>query len=590
MKRLGLGFRISKMMPLDNSGKSISVAQIETEVHRFLGDKEPEVLCISGRWGVGKTFAWNYFLRRVKDAVALRRYSYVSLFGVNSIEELKYAIFENSIPSSSIGVEPSLDSLMSNTSALAERFGKKSLWFFQQLPKVKGYVGGLGPLWFLSVKEMIVCIDDIERHGKDLRVRDILGLVSVLKEQKKCKVVLILNDEALERESDKEDFKTFLEKVVDAFLKFVPSSEECVKIALPDPHGIGKMLADDFVILGISNIRVMRRIERAARHLGRMLGRFNEQVVRGVVHSVALLGWSVYEPNRAPSLEYLRNRLTKVYGPKPKEPQSEEETAWDRLLEAYNFFGMDEFDEVLLDGLRNGFFDETAINGHASALNERVTKEKISEVIRASWVPFHDSFANNTEEVRDAIYKAAIGNVEYLSLLDLNNVAVVLKGLGNSDKAKEVIAAYVASRRVNPQALNLDAFPFRNRIDDPDVIDALKANFVEAKKLRDPIEIILGFAQKTGWLNSEIDQLASLPADEYYRIFKLLNGDALRTAISACLEFDRVANATPGMREISARARQALLHIGKESPLNSLRVEAYGIRLDHSSPEDHAVD
>jgi hypothetical protein len=27
------------------------------ELERFLGDKTPEVICIKGRWGVGKTYA-----------------------------------------------------------------------------------------------------------------------------------------------------------------------------------------------------------------------------------------------------------------------------------------------------------------------------------------------------------------------------------------------------------------------------------------------------------------------------------------------------------------------------------------------------
>jgi hypothetical protein len=61
------------------------------------------------------------------------------------------------------------------------------------------YLGGLGPVRFSSVKETIVCIADIERRGNSLGDQEVLGLVSALKEQKKCKVVLILNHEALER-------------------------------------------------------------------------------------------------------------------------------------------------------------------------------------------------------------------------------------------------------------------------------------------------------------------------------------------------------------------------------------------------------
>src|SRR5689334_10262907 len=132
----------------------MSTKVVESEIRRFLSSEEPEVLCISGRWGVGKTFAWNRYLKeaQLQKTIALKRYSYVSLFGVNSLEELRYSIFENTINSADIGIEPSLETLRSNTAAAAERLGRKSLWFLQQLPIVKTYVGGLGPVWFLAVK------------------------------------------------------------------------------------------------------------------------------------------------------------------------------------------------------------------------------------------------------------------------------------------------------------------------------------------------------------------------------------------------------------------------------------------------------
>ena len=75
----------------------MSIRLVKEEIKRFLNSPEPEVLCIKGKWGVGKTFTWNeYFKQAVKDnKVSLQNYSYVSLFGQNSLEDLKYAIFEN---------------------------------------------------------------------------------------------------------------------------------------------------------------------------------------------------------------------------------------------------------------------------------------------------------------------------------------------------------------------------------------------------------------------------------------------------------------------------------------------------------------
>jgi len=69
----------------------------------------------------------------------------VSLFGVNSIEELKYAIFENAAASADAGIEPSWETFQSDTAAVAKQLGKKSLSLLQQLPNIKGFVGALAP-------------------------------------------------------------------------------------------------------------------------------------------------------------------------------------------------------------------------------------------------------------------------------------------------------------------------------------------------------------------------------------------------------------------------------------------------------------
>lgn len=286
----------------------MSIELVKSEIRRFLSTEDPEVICISGHWGVGKTYAWKRYLSeaQAEGKIAAKRYSYVSLFGVDSLDELKYSIFENSVKSTEIGVEPSLETLRSNTAAAAERLGRKSLWFIQQNPFVKNYVGGLGPMWFLSIKETIICVDDIERRGKNLPAGEVLGLVSTLKEQKQCKVALILNEDALE--NDVEEFRKYREKVVDISLKFEPSPEECARIALAGDTKAVKLLAENCVMFGISNIRLIKRLERIVRGIEILLAEFDEQVLRQAVQSLTLLTWSVYEPGTAPSLDYLLKR------------------------------------------------------------------------------------------------------------------------------------------------------------------------------------------------------------------------------------------------------------------------------------------
>src|SRR6266481_5973212 len=90
---------LERSAPRATGTERMSVKHVNEEIARFLGSGEAEVLCIRGKWGVGKTWTWAKALEAAQQssAVGLPRYSYVSLFGVNSLDELKFSIFENVI-------------------------------------------------------------------------------------------------------------------------------------------------------------------------------------------------------------------------------------------------------------------------------------------------------------------------------------------------------------------------------------------------------------------------------------------------------------------------------------------------------------
>jgi hypothetical protein len=62
--------------------------------------------------------------------------------------------------------------------------------------------------------------------------------------------------------------------------------------------------------------------------------------------------------------------------------------------------------------------------------------------------------------------------------------------------------------------------------------------------------------------------------------FASIRVQIFRKILHTCLQFDGIGNATAEMREISKRAKDALLRIGKESPINARRVRTYGIKVE----------
>ncbi|MGO4621310.1 hypothetical protein AB4Z34_29290 [Ensifer sp. 2YAB10] len=272
-----------------------------------MATKDPEVLCIRGKWGVGKTYAWKKYLVDAADKkkLGLDNYSYVSLFGLNSLEDLRYSIFENTVTADKLKTGPDLDTLgtLLDKGKNASRKARTMMELLSSVLKMPGVANTILKSAFLLVRNQIICIDDLERAGKGLEARDVLGLVSFLKEERKCKVVLLLNDKEL---SDKVEFDKQLEKVADVTLAFDLSPEEAVRIALSQDDPVAELLRPQIVRLGITNIRVIKKIERLANRLVGLLHGFDKVTIEQALATVALAGWSVHQPNVAPTLDFIR--------------------------------------------------------------------------------------------------------------------------------------------------------------------------------------------------------------------------------------------------------------------------------------------
>ena len=551
----------------------MSVELVKHEILRFLSSNNPEVLSISGEWGVGKTFCWKKYLAEANH-VALDRYAYVSLFGVNSLDELKYSIFENTVKIEEASKAADLETFTSMLES-AEKL-RKYMWVANLVPGLRTYFSAASPAFFLSVRNQIICIDDFERKGEKLESKDILGLVSFLKEQRSCKVVMILNADALS-EKQKGEFQKYLEKVVDTSLNFMPSASESVQIALTDGAEINSLIYDCCIALGISNIRIIRKIKKLACAIEPHLKPYNEQVLLGAVKSLALFTWSYSIPDKAPPLEYVQNRnaIREMMSSVAKREKkiSQEEAAWNALLDAYGFRYMDDLDKVLLEGVKNGFFDPQALGNAAAQLDEQITTTVSRGSFESAWESFHDSFSNTQEEVINTIHQSFLKNVQYISPMDLNGTVTLFKEVGRSDLAKEIIDYHVEKRA------DRKLFDLRTHlpITDPDVVNAFKEKFDSFEEAPKPAEILVKMAEGNSWNPDDLATVSNMSVDDYYRIFKMKTGEELKLLISFCLQFDRTLNATSEMKEISKRAREALQLIGKESRINALRVQKYGV-------------
>ncbi len=551
------------------------------EIDRFLATPTPQVLSISGKWGVGKTHAWDEAVKNLGGNAPLERYSYVSVFGLRSLEALKTAIFESTVRLGTTILEPTVQSFYENLSVygpldVLEQSGRRSVGklvkLFGQAPYVGKAVELMAPSTALFIKNQIICIDDLERAGEGLSVMDVLGLVSSLKERKGCKVVLLLNEEGLGPQASV--FREYLEKVVDQAISFLPTAEESATVAFAADDPLGRRVGARTTSLGITNIRVVRRIRRFLQHLETALASRHAGVTDRVVQSLALLGWCVFEPKFAPNLDRITqfNRFGGIFSDAKR---TDEELRTDVLLSAYDFAEFEEIDEVVLNGLKTGAFDMHRFEDAIDDLQLRLMKEEDRQAIDSPWTVFKDSF----EEDLDGFVGSLVESVErYAASMTPSEASVViqtLRDLGRSREAGRLVTVYLDAQENRPREFFASVQNGHWSNADPEILAAFRRRIEVMPIDRDLGDVLLGIGRKSPSTPRDIEYLASVPVEEYHALLKRLRGDDLHTAILVAQRFEEVMSSDELHREITRRMTQALRLVGEEGPLNARRVRPY---------------
>ena len=96
------------------------------------------------------------------------------------------------------------------------------------------------------------------------------------------------------------------------------------------------------------------------------------------------------------------------------------ESRWRAMLQAYEYTWTDEFDLVLMDAVKKGYFDERRLEAEARRQSAKFAKGRREGSFEAAWRKFHDLFAADQEEVLDGIYGAFVKNIEYVTPVKLN--------------------------------------------------------------------------------------------------------------------------------------------------------------------------
>jgi hypothetical protein len=245
------------------------------------------------------------------------------------------------------------------------------------LKPLKGFSAAMESVAWLSVRKTLICVDDLERKGSNLSLKDTLGLVSYLKENRDCKFVLLLND----NEEGLDEYSKYREKVVDIELTFAPTADECASIAIaPTTQGL-KIHKDFSISLGVSNIRTIHKTKRLVLKVEEILSGLDDQVLRLALSSIVLYSYCFYRSGneKIPTLDYVVNIGTALYGFGEKKQVSEQHKAWNLFLQNYGYTHTDELGKILAQGVKAGYCDEDLLKKVASAKNAEIISSRSTQ-------------------------------------------------------------------------------------------------------------------------------------------------------------------------------------------------------------------
>ena len=561
----------------------MSVQNVRTAIELFLASEKEEVLCIRGAWGTGKTYNWKTITRELRDkpnAIALNEYAYVSLFGLNSISEVKTQILQSMVVKAQIGDTPDL-STFTNVLSTAESGFKKGI--IKSVTSVLGSRGEaiVSAMGFLT-NRIVICLDDFERKGEKLTNADVLGLITYLKEERKCKVVLLLNDNQL---ADRKTFDSYLEKAVDINLKFEPSVQEIGSIAITDNDAVALMVRGDAETLGIDNVRVIQKILRLVRQVEPMLAKYPQAVTINAVAVITLYGWSHLQPERAPPLGYLKRM--NIYS--THKGDEDVELQWRDLLMKFHYAYATDFFLVLLKGVQNGYFNQAEIDRFAPELARTDALSRVEKELRNLWAEYHYSFTTPQKEILDKMFDFFNRYAGVVSMSDMVSIVRLFKDF--SDKRwNEILDTYITVNASDPEAFNMERLELGGNEVPTEIKDRI-ANAAATQKPSLSAKELIRSLYIDGFDPEYYERASKLAVEDYESFIRTEDREEVQHLMFALRQFLRTGGLQPEQHLVMDKAGEALRNIAKDSEINMRRAMKTGLiqRLDakegmHSSP------
>jgi hypothetical protein len=226
-------------------------------------------IIINGDYGIGKTYyIKNELFPKVKNIQipnSTKEEKFypipISLFGVNTIDEIQNQIFIELYPI-----------LKNKGIKIASGLGKSVFKFFSG-SDFKEFLSDINTSSsdLIDFGKIMLCIDDIDRKSKDLDLIEVFGFVNNLVENLNAKIILIANEDELRKEVniDTDNYSVLKEKVIGISINFQSDVSSIFNQVIKNKYK--SKHKDYFDFLNFHKELIVKRIEQNKGNLRNLL-------------------------------------------------------------------------------------------------------------------------------------------------------------------------------------------------------------------------------------------------------------------------------------------------------------------------------
>ncbi|MFH7242075.1 MAG: hypothetical protein ACHWZW_04410 [Spirulina sp.] len=584
-----------------------STLAIRNTLDSFFSEKDLAVLVIRGSWGIGKTYFWENYVQNRIDKKELKQtaYSYISLFGLHDLSELKSKIFRTGkLLKSREQFKEELKSFSLNENRISEAlFGARSgsqdflrflaplYQFAKYVPQVKGFSSIIDLAEYQLISNYLICLDDIERKEESLKIRQIMGFVDELSKRKQCKVILILNEKTLS-EQDLSEFNKYREKVIDLEVEYKPTIKENILKVFNSEDEYFESLLNVFQALDISNIRIFKKMKWSISKIWNFAKTCETSLQEEILVHLAVFCWGFFNSENNLSLSFISSSikettwLSLLSERENEQARTEEEKSWSQIASYLALFPSC-YDDYLVSLLTDGYLNEEEFKKEVDKANYKKQIDITQQKLRDAWDIYADSFDDNLDQLKSTIRDILESDLSKISLWDFSQSIDLLEEYG--DDVNSYIDKYV-SLHANELA-NTDPEDFSSIRKIKNVILEFKIQELrDNSKILNINDVLDGIVKNQGWGREDINFLSSLTEDDIYE-WMMSKPDRIVSKIrKGLLTFKGLSSnnekESQDYKTIADITIAALIRVAKLNPLNRKRVKfIYRIEI----PEEESL-